>query len=142
MSWFSVIAPLAYPRPSLLECSPESQHLLQLPSASESSSRRALLILYLPFCITQTLGSVLPLEATKRHTIQQTRPWAPDQALCWIPETCFLTCIQISQEAGQVFWYSHLFQNFPQFIVIHTVKGFGIVNSGSRCFSGTLLLFP
>ena len=41
---------------------------------------------------------------------------------------CFLTCIQISQEAGQVVWYSHLFQNFPQFIVIHPVKGFGIVN--------------
>ena len=41
---------------------------------------------------------------------------------------CFLTCIQISQEAGQVVWYSHLFHNFPQFIVIHTVKGFGIVN--------------
>ena len=41
---------------------------------------------------------------------------------------CFLTCIQASQEAGQVFWYSHLFQNFPQFAVIHTVKGFGIVN--------------
>ena len=41
---------------------------------------------------------------------------------------CFLTCIQISQEAGQVVWYCYLFQNFPQFIVIHTVKGFGIVN--------------
>ena len=41
---------------------------------------------------------------------------------------CFLTCIQVSQEAGQVVWYSHLFQNFPQFVVIHTVKGFGIVN--------------
>ena len=41
---------------------------------------------------------------------------------------CFLTCIQVSQEAAQVVWYSHLFQNFPQFIVIHTVKGFGIVN--------------
>ena len=41
---------------------------------------------------------------------------------------CFLTCIQISQKAGQVVWYSHLFENFPQFIVIHTVKGFGIVN--------------
>ena len=41
---------------------------------------------------------------------------------------CFLTCIQISQEAGQVVWYSHLFHNFPQFIVIYTVKGFGIVN--------------
>ena len=40
-----------------------------------------------------------------------------------------LTCIQISQDAGQVIWYSHLFQNFPQFIVIHTVKGFGIVNT-------------
>ena len=41
---------------------------------------------------------------------------------------CFLTCIHSSQEAGQVAWYSHLFENFPQFIVIHTVKGFGIVN--------------
>ena len=40
----------------------------------------------------------------------------------------FLTCVQVSQEAGQVVWYSHLFQNFPQSIVIHTVKGFGIVN--------------
>ena len=42
---------------------------------------------------------------------------------------CFPTCIQISQEAGQVVWYSHVFQNFPQFIVIHTVKGFGIVKA-------------
>ena len=41
---------------------------------------------------------------------------------------CFLTCIQISQEAGKVVWYSNLFKKFPQFIVIHTVKGFGIVN--------------
>ena len=41
---------------------------------------------------------------------------------------CFLTCILVSQEAGQVVWYSHLFQNFLQFLVIHTVKGFGIVN--------------
>ena len=53
----------------------------------------------------------------------------------------FLTCIHISQEAGQVVWYSHLFQNFPQFIVIHTVKIFGIVNKaeidislGRSCF--------
>ena len=41
---------------------------------------------------------------------------------------CFLTCIQISPEAGQVVWYSHVFQNFPLFVVIHTVNGFGIVN--------------
>ena len=55
---------------------------------------------------------------------------------------CFLTCIQVSQEAGQLVWYSHLFQNFPQFVVIHTVKGFGIVNKAEiDVFSGTLLLF-
>ena len=41
---------------------------------------------------------------------------------------CFLTCIQISQESDKVVWSSHLFQNFPQFIVIHTVKGFGVVS--------------
>ena len=41
---------------------------------------------------------------------------------------CFLTCIQISQEAGQVVWYSHLLKNFPHFAVIHTVKGFGVLN--------------
>ena len=40
----------------------------------------------------------------------------------------FLTCIQISQEAGQVLWYSSLFKNFSQFVVVHTVKGFGIIN--------------
>ena len=55
---------------------------------------------------------------------------------------CFLTCIQISEEASQVVWYSHLFQNFPQFIVIHTVKDFGTVNQAEidvflefSCFS-------
>ena len=41
---------------------------------------------------------------------------------------CFLTCMQISQEAGKVVLYSHLFKNLPEFGVIHTVKGFGIVN--------------
>ena len=55
---------------------------------------------------------------------------------------CFLTCIQISQEAGQVVWYSYLLKNFPQCIMIHTVKGFGIVNKAEidvflelSCFS-------
>ena len=41
---------------------------------------------------------------------------------------CFLTCIQVSQEAGKAVWYSHLFKNFPQFVVIHTVKGINVVN--------------
>ena len=39
-----------------------------------------------------------------------------------------LTCIQVSQEAGNVVWYSHLLKKFPQFVVIHTVKAFGMVN--------------
>ena len=53
----------------------------------------------------------------------------------------FLTCIQVSQEVGQVVWYSHLFQNFQQFIVIHAVKGFGIVNKAEVDAFLKLLLF-
>ena len=49
---------------------------------------------------------------------------------------CFLTRIQVSQEAGQVVWYCHLFQNFPQFVVIHTVKGFGVANKAKVDTSG------
>ena len=42
--------------------------------------------------------------------------------------SCLLTHIQVSQEAGKTVCYSHLFKNSPQFVVIHTVKGFGVVN--------------
>ena len=41
---------------------------------------------------------------------------------------CFLTCIEVSQKAGKVVWYSHLLKYFPQFVVIHAVKGFSIVS--------------
>ena len=44
---------------------------------------------------------------------------------------CFLTCIQISEEAGKVIWYSHLLKNFPQLVVIYTVKGFSVVNEAN-----------
>ena len=54
---------------------------------------------------------------------------------------CFLTCIQIYQEAGKVVWYSHLFQNFPQFIVIHTVKVLSVVNEAEVDVFLELLLF-
>ena len=52
---------------------------------------------------------------------------------------CFLTYTPISQEAGQVVWYSHLLKNFPQFVIIHTVKGLSEVNEediflGFSCF--------
>ena len=55
---------------------------------------------------------------------------------------CFLTCIQVSQEAGKVVWYSYLFKSFPQFVVIHIIKVFSIVNEAEvYIFSGILLLF-
>ena len=54
---------------------------------------------------------------------------------------CFLTCIQISQEAGQVVSYSHLFKKFPPFFVIHVVKGFGVVNKAEVDVFLELLLF-
>ena len=54
---------------------------------------------------------------------------------------CYLACVQISQEAGQVVWYSYLFQNFPQFIVIHIVKGFGLVSKAEIDSFLELLLF-
>ena len=49
---------------------------------------------------------------------------------CSIPSfnCCFFTHIQVSQEIGKVVWYSHLFKNFSQFVVIHTVEGFNVVN--------------
>ena len=54
---------------------------------------------------------------------------------------CFLTCVQISQETGQVVWYSHLLKNFPQFVVIHTVKDFGVVSKAEVDVFLELLLF-
>ena len=45
---------------------------------------------------------------------------------------CLLICIQISQEADQVVWCSHLLKNFPQFVEIHTVKDFGIINKAEE----------
>ena len=59
---------------------------------------------------------------------------------------CFLTCIQISQKAGKMVWKSHLFKNFPQFVVIHISCFFddptdvGNLISGSSVFSKHLNL--
>ena len=65
-----------------------------------------------------------------------------EPVLCSMSDSncCFLTCIQISQEAGKMVW--DLLKNFPQFVVIHIVKGFDVVNKVDvDMFSGTLLLF-
>ena len=53
---------------------------------------------------------------------------------------CFLTCIQVSQEAGKVVWYSHLLRNF-QFVVIHTVNDFSIVSETELDVFGIPLTF-
>ena len=45
-----------------------------------------------------------------------------------VSNCCFLTCIQVSQEAGKVLWHSHLLKNFPQFVMIQAVKGFSVVS--------------
>ena len=54
--------------------------------------------------------------------------WNQSVVSCPVLAVGFLTCIQISQEEGKVVWYSHLFKNFPQFVVIHTAKDFSVVN--------------
>ena len=54
--------------------------------------------------------------------------WEPVYCFMSGSNCCFLTCIWISQEAGQVVWYSHVFKHFPQFVMIRRVKGFGIFN--------------
>ena len=53
---------------------------------------------------------------------------------------CLLICIQISQEAGMVVWYSHLFTSFPHFVVIHTVKCFRVVKT-QKLFTSSEILF-
>ena len=52
--------------------------------------------------------------------------WEPVQCLTSGSNCCFLKCIQVSQEADKVAWYSLLFKNIPQFAVIYTVKGFSV----------------
>ena len=69
------------------------------------------------------------------HGVAKSQTWLSDFIFtffhcCFMSGSncCFLTCKHISLEACKVVWYSHLFKNFPQFVVIHTVKGFGIVS--------------
>ena len=67
-----------------------------------------------------------------------------EPVLCFMSSSnCgLLTYIQISQEAGKAVWYSHVLENFPKFVVIHTVKGFNVVSEAEyMLFSGILLLF-
>ena len=62
---------------------------------------------------------------------------------CSMPSSnyCFSVFIQISQEAGKVIWYSHLFKNFPQSVAIHTNKSIGVLNKAEVDFFWTSLAF-
>ena len=62
------------------------------------------------------------------YSLDMLLSWFGTSLLFHVLFCCFLTCIQVSQEAGKVVWYSHLFKNFLQFLVIHTVKGFDAIN--------------
>ena len=67
----------------------------------------------------------------------------PEPVSCSIQGSncCFLTRIQVSQEMGKMVWYSHLFKSFPQFVMIHAVKGFSIVSETEvDCFLELLSL--
>ena len=92
---------------------------------------RAILI---PACVSSSPAFLMMYSAYKLNKQgDNIQPWHTpfpiwNQSVPCPVLTCFLTCIQISQEVGEVVWYSHLFQNFPQFTVIRTVKDFGIVN--------------
>ena len=73
----------------------------------------------------------MTIDSTPLDNRQLTYSFSYLESVCYTMSSsncCFLTWIQVTQEAGEVVWSSHLFQNFLQFIVIHTVEGFGVVN--------------
>ena len=86
----------------------------------------------IPACASSSRAFCMMYSACKLNNHSDNiQPWhTPFPVYCSMSSSncCFLTCIQISQEAGKVVWYSLLLKNFPQFVVIHTVRGFGIVN--------------
>ena len=82
----------------------------------------------IPACASSSLVFLMMYSAYKLNKLgDNIQPWCTpfsiwNQYAVSSLNCCFLTCIQISQEAGQVIWYSHLFKNFPQFVVIHTIS--------------------
>ena len=81
----------------------------------------------IPVCASSSPAFLMMYSAYKLNKQgDNIQPWCTpfsiwNQSVVPCTTCCFLTCIQISQEADQVVWYSHLCKNFPQFVVIHTV---------------------
>ena len=108
-------------------CQPESQHA-RPPCPSKTPGVHSNSCPSSGWCHLAISSSVVPFSSCPQLFMYSFSYLEPVCCFTSSSNCCFLTYIQFSQEAGQVVWYSHLFQNFPQFIVIHTVKGFGIVN--------------
>ena len=114
---------------------------LQFPSAVILQPKKILLI-FIPAILIPACASSSPAFHTMDSAYKLNKQGDNIQPLCTLfpiwdqsvrcsmsgSNCCYLSCIQVSQEAGKVVWYSHLFKNFPQFVVIHTVKGFCIAN--------------
>ena len=99
-----------------------------------------LLAILIPACASSSSGFLMMYSAYMLNKLDKgnnKEPWHTPwhtpylEPVCCSMSSfnhCFLVCIQISKETGHVVWFSHLFRNFPAFVVVHTVKGFGIVN--------------
>ena len=133
----------------------------RLFSVSLLSARRVMssaflrLLIFFPSVLTPACASSSPTfhlmysayELNKQG--DNIQPWHTpfpiwNQSVCSMSGSncCFLTYVQVSQEAGKVVWYSHLFQIFPQFVVIHTVKVSGLVNKAGVGVFWNSLIFP
>ena len=96
-----------------------------LNSLLQHHNSKASILLLSAFFIVQLSHSYMTTGKTLLYSFPNLEP-----VCCSMSSSncCFLTCIQIFQEAGKVVWYSHLLKNFPRFVVIHIVKGFSTVN--------------
>ena len=99
-----------------------------------------LLVILIPACASSSPAFLMMYSAYKLnkrvtvYSLEVLLSWFGTSLLFHVQLCYFLNCIQMSQEAGQVVWYSHLFKNFPQFILIHTIKDIGIVNKAIDVF--------
>ena len=106
--------------------------LLEILIPACDSFSPAFCIMYSAYKLNKQDDNIQP-----RHT---PFPILNQSAVPWLVLTCcFWSCIEVSQEAGKVVWYFHLFKNFPQFIMIHAVKGFSVVNEAE---ADVFLEFP
>ena len=95
-----------------------------------------LLAIFIPACESSSLAFCMMYSTYKLNKQgDNTQSWRTSLSILnhsIVPypvlTVAFWPAYLLSQEAGKVVWYSHLFKNFPQFVVIYRVKGFSIVN--------------